>query len=48
MQLLKIRMLGVEKPIFWLLPLRLIFVAIIKKAKKKNSPFTVSRDGIFT
>ena len=48
MQLLKIKMFDVEKAIFCLLRLRLRFAAIVKKAKKKNRPFTVSRDGTST
>ena len=48
MQLLKIPLFDVKKPIFCLLCLLLSSVALLKKAKKKNSLFTVSRDSTFT
>ena len=47
MQLLKIPMCDVEKPFFCLLCLRLSFAAIVKRAKKKNSPFAISRNVTF-
>ena len=48
MQLLKIPLSDVKNAIFCLLRLLLSSVALLKKAKKKNSLFTVSRDGTFT
>ena len=37
-----------KKTIFCILCLLLSSVALLKKAEKKNSPFTVSRNGTFT
>ena len=48
MQLLKKPLSDVKNAIFCLLRFLLSSVALLKKAKKKNSLFTVSRDGTFT
>ena len=48
MQLLKKPLSDVKNAIFCLLRFLLSSVALLKKAKKKNSLFTVSRDSTFT